>query len=112
VAGQPYFCCSDRDGNPIDCPESAWDHILDEHAIMEGCEHLVRDTLKDPDVHTVSPNQERECYYRHGLHPDAPNDFIKVVVAYRPFLDVRRGRVITAFPAERVGIAEKELWKK
>ena len=108
-----YFSCSDHDDNPIECSDETWDHIVENRDIMEGCEDIVKAALRAPDVITRGRNQ-CECWYRRGDHPEAPNDYIKVVVRFQDAhaLPWKTGSIVTAFLAGAVNPREEILWSR
>ena len=110
--GVSYRTFMDCDDNAVDLTFERWEHIIEGHPIMDGFEKLLGVVLQNPDVRTVNPVNGRSCFYRRNVHPDAPSDFVKVVVEYKPHLDAFIGRIITAFPAERIQAGEHVTWTK
>jgi len=69
-----------------------WEHVVDEHAELEGLLQEVLRTVAMPDHREPDPLPGRERYFRRA----GPQAWIRVVTEFAGAVD----RVVTAFPQE------------
>ncbi len=108
--------CSDQWGRAIELEEDIWLRKivkgglrLPEHSLVS-----VRLTLEEPDfVMFDKSHGDGECFYRANVLPD-PLDhlYLKVCVKINQNLDdaTMLGRVLTAYPTDRVPRGEQRKW--
>jgi hypothetical protein len=82
-----------HNGIPIRLPKERWNHIIDRHAILDGQQQLILDTLEHP-TRILLGNDSALLAIREM----EPNRWL--VVVYRE--DENDGFVITAFPTRRI----------
>ena len=107
--------CRDRWGREIVLPDYTWHNdILANHGELVGHLDAVDRTVRRPHRVTYDKDySDREVSYRRGVLP-APydRDYLKVVVEFRQSatVDLPRGRIVTAYTAERIKSGERSRW--
>ena len=91
-------------GIPIRLPEERWEHILEEHAEMEGFYQGVLKTISRPD--SIYQGSEGELLAVQMVETDKA-----LVVVYKE-VDGDDGFIITAFLTRRISQLErrKKIW--
>jgi hypothetical protein len=104
-------------GREIILHDDNWkDHILVDHAIMDGYEAYIEDVLADPDLVTRdADNTNGVNYYRaNALPPPDDQQYLKVCVRFRPSTASGQqiGILVTTYPTVGVKRSEKITWSR
>lgn len=91
-ARTPHCRDTKPEGRPVRMEWRTWQHVVDEHAELEGHLQEIMRTVAAPEHRAPDPRPGRERYFRRA----GPRGRIRVVTELAGTAD----RVVTAFPQE------------
>jgi hypothetical protein len=109
------FECIDVRGRIVRLHDRTWfDKILADHEDLIGDEDTLQEALRDPDVRTRDKTFANcEVYYRSGVFNDPYGyDILKIVVEFSDENGELAGRIVTAYPVDRVHVGETRIWTR
>ena len=95
-----------RNNNVVMYEERYLEHIVTGHPGIEIDD--IRETIEHPDFITDDETKDLvEIYYKHGVVPFAPDNYLKVCV----LVDSDKGKVRTAYLVHHPKPTERISWK-